>query len=210
MLVLSVVSENCCLQKSSISFYLLLVDLGGRRETAWMSSLSFPPSFPPFFSLFLPLTIDYYTDTISRNVWNNAPSQTTVFWSPRSDNLKCVLRDHNSRHFPFWSFSAYCFIISTWKKSLERLVFWGVWIFLFVCLFWSAYDLTRKRNLYFVTNSRHLILCYKLTLLQNRMIPVSWFFRKSFKELTRVPLARQLLGSPTGWLPTKASRQKAK
>lgn len=134
----------------------------------------------------------------------------TVFWSPRSDNLKCVLRDHNSRHFPFWSFSAYCFIISTWKKSLERLGFWGVWIFLFVCLFWSAYDLTRKRNLYFVTNSRHLILCYKLTLLQNRMIPVSWFFRKSFKELTRVPLARQLLSSPTGWLPTKASRQKAK
>lgn len=59
----------------------------------------------------------------------------------------------------------------------------------------------------------HLILCCKLACSlakQNKSFPGSWFLRKPSKELTPVPPAGQLLGSPTSWLPTNASRQTAK
>lgn len=45
---------------------------------------------------------------------------------------------------------------------------------------------------------------------QNNSFPDSCFLRKPSKGLRLVLPARQLLGSPTGWLPTNASRQTAK
>lgn len=104
----------------------------------------------------------------------------------------------------------------TWKMFLFFLFPWfmGLLFLSFLPEHEIIYhDLARKKGIciwWEIQGDWHLILCCKLTLLQNRMIPVTWFLTKSSKELALVPPARQLFGSPTSWLPTNASRQTAK